>query len=88
MDMRELQSSHIHSVGYDLEKRTLRVRFHDYRRKRDSTTVPGGVIELDDFDQGDYESFMAAANDPDRSAGAHFAKHIRGLPHRRIESDG
>jgi hypothetical protein len=82
MQMHPLTSSNLAAAGHDPETRRLRVKFRDRVRKRDGTVIPGGTYELDDMDQADFESLLAAA-----SAGSHYHQHLRHLPWRKVEAE-
>ena len=84
MQLTPINSSNIHSVGYDLDTRTMRVRFRD-RTDRHGAVKPGGIYEHQDVPQEAFDAFMAA-----ESKGAHYAQHIRrtgerGFEHRKVE---
>lgn len=90
MDMREVQSSHIHSCGYDPVTRTLRVKYRE-RLGKGGVPVPGATVEYPDFDEVDHDSLMAVASDPNQSLGSHIYKHVRFMldgsprPYRKVE---
>jgi hypothetical protein len=81
MNLTPVESSNIHSAGYDPETRVMRVRFHDYTHKGNGVVQPGRVYEHLDVSPEDYAAFMAA-----ESKGAHYARHVRGtFEHRKVE---
>jgi len=67
MEMNIVESSNIHSVGWDPGGPTLRIVFHGKKDKPNSVYDYEGVT----FEQ--FKEFMAAP-----SKGTHFAKAIRG----------
>lgn len=71
--MTPVESSQIAAIGY--AEGVLRIQFKD-RTKKDGTLVPGGIYEYD-APADAHEALLAAANDPDRSTGAHFHQNIR-----------
>lgn len=64
-----VQSSQIHSIGYDPASSTLVIQFP---RKGDSGPEPGSKYSYSNFTQEDYDAFMAA-----ESKGSHFIKNIK-----------
>jgi hypothetical protein len=89
MNLIPIESSNIHSAGYDPETRVMCVRFRDYVHKGNGVVKPGAVYEHLDVSPEAFEAFMAA-----ESKGAHFAAHIRrfertgesrGFEHRKVE---
>lgn len=84
-EMQPIESSNIHSAGYDPEARVMRVRFRD-RTDKHGTVKPGSIYEHLDVPQEAYDAFMAA-----ESKGSHYATHIRrhqrgGFEHRRVDA--
>lgn len=87
MNLTPIESSHIHSAGYDPETRIMRVRFRDYIHKGNGVVKPGAVIDHLDVAPEVYEAFMASD-----SRGKHYNDHIRqssdrGFEHRRVGDD-
>jgi hypothetical protein len=69
MEMLPVDSSALHSVGYDPQTRTLKLRFAN-----------GGTYEYDDVPPQRYEALMSSA-----SKGRHFREHILNRhPARRV----
>jgi hypothetical protein len=81
MEMKEVSSSQIHSVGHDPETNTLRIRFKD-RTHKNGVIVPGSTYEYDGVPAEVHAGLLAA-----ESVGAHFGTHIRngGFAYRKIE---
>lgn len=73
MNLTLVQSSQIHSIGYDAATKTLTIRF-PRTDKETGNTVPGSVYRYANFDQEAFDAFMAA-----ESKGSHFIKNIK--PH-------
>lgn len=72
MDMKEVTSSTIHSVGHDPERNVLRVRFHN-----------GGTYEYENVDAKLHESFVGA-----KSVGAFHGAHLKDAkkyPFKRLD---
>lgn len=61
MQMETVDSSNVHSIGYDPETQTLAVQFHS-----------GHTSEYPDTTPEQHAAFMAAP-----SKGQHFHRHIR-----------
>ncbi len=80
----DVDSTQIHSIGYDPETQTLAVRFtRGYGDKRG----PGSLYHYANVTQEDYDAFLAA-----ESKGKHFGQHIKPVadkyPYQKIvESD-
>ena len=81
----DVDSTQIHSIGYDPETQTLAIRFtRGYGDKRG----PGSLYHYANVTQEDYDAFLAA-----ESKGKHFGAHIKPsadkFPYTKIvESDG
>ncbi|GAA7771997.1 hypothetical protein HpMS107_60540 [Helicobacter pylori] len=69
IDMKEVESSQIHSIGHDAESSTLAIRFRDRR-----TNLPTSLYHYSNVPVADFEAFRDA-----ESKGSHFGKHIK--PH-------
>lgn len=63
MEMKLVESSNMHSVGYDSETSTLMVKFK----------ADGPIFDYADVPSTEHERLMAA-----QSKGKHFAVHIKG----------
>ncbi|MGH8129089.1 MAG: KTSC domain-containing protein [Gammaproteobacteria bacterium] len=71
MNMQKVESSQIHAVGYDAEKKTLRVSFKS-----------GGVYDYADVPEQVHKDMLAA-----ESVGSFFHKNVRGIyQHKKLES--
>lgn len=64
MEMKLVESSNLHSVGYDPESNTLMVKFK----------ADGPIFDYADVPAAEHEALMNA-----RSKGKHFAVHIKGV---------
>ena len=62
-----VESSQLHSYGYDAATETLAIQFHN--KAKDG---PGSLYHYANFTAADWEAFKAA-----ESKGSHFKKHIR-----------
>jgi hypothetical protein len=62
MDMKPVSSSNIHSVGYDADKREMRVRFHH-----------GKTYAYSNVSEDTHKALISA-----KSVGSHFASHVKG----------
>ncbi|MDR9177940.1 KTSC domain-containing protein [Burkholderia multivorans] len=71
IDMQPIESSQIHSIGYDVETQTLAVRF----KSRDG--APTSLYHYSDVTQANFDAFKGAD-----SLGSHFYKHIKPFPER------
>jgi len=70
MDMEPVDSTAIHSVGYDPALKTLRVKFHS-----------GATYDYSGVPVETHQAFMSAP-----SLGAHLARHVKGVhQHTRVE---
>ena len=67
IDMQEVESSQIHSIGHDAESNTLAIRFRDYK-----TSGPSSLYHYRDFSADDFAAFRDAD-----SIGSHFKQHIK-----------
>lgn len=78
--LQEVDSSQIHSIGYDAASQTLAIRFRD--RKTDQ---PTSLYHYSNFTAEDFAAFEQA-----ESKGSHHGKHIKPYdkkyPYTRIES--
>lgn len=76
--MDSVESSQIHSIGYDPETNTLAIRFK-------SRGGPGSLYHYSNFTVDDFTAFSNA-----ESKGAHFGKYIKPFsdryPYVKIES--
>ena len=72
MEMQEVRSSQIRSIGYSPETQTLRIQFLDYESKS-AGKIPGGLYDYFKVPPEAYAALMAAD-----SIGQHFCKHIKG----------
>lgn len=83
IQMQDVESSQIHSIGHDPETNTLAVRFYrGYGRDQ----KPAALYHYDNFTAEDFEKFRDA-----ESKGRHFKEHIRNetekYPYRLIEKE-
>ncbi|KRG47379.1 hypothetical protein ARC20_03360 [Stenotrophomonas panacihumi] len=69
IQMQDVESSQIHSIGHDPETNTLAVRFW---RGYGENKKPAALYEYDNFTADDFELFKNA-----ESLGRHFKEHIR-----------
>lgn len=67
IDMQEVESSQIHSIGHNAETGTLAIRFRDRR-----TNLPTSLYHYSNFTAEDFAAFSEA-----ESKGSHFGKHIK-----------
>lgn len=65
--MDEVESSQIHSLGYDAATSTLAIRFRDRM-----TDAPAALYYYANVPEGEFTAFRDAA-----SIGAYFGKHIK-----------
>lgn len=72
IDTQPVESSQIHSIGYDAESETLAVRFKD--RKTGERT---SLYHYTGFTQANFDALKSAD-----SLGSHFYKHIKPFPER------
>ncbi|MCW5141088.1 KTSC domain-containing protein [Burkholderia cenocepacia] len=79
IDMTPVESSQIHSIGYDPQTSTLAIRF------KNKDGEPTSLYHYDDFTPSNFDAFRKA-----ESIGSHFYRHIKPFPERfpytRIES--
>ena len=68
MDMIDVKSSNISSVGYDADEKKLRVKFKS-----------GRTYEYDGIEESTHEDFISA-----KSIGGFFHKNIRGKNGRKV----
>lgn len=70
--LQDVQSSQIHSIGFDAESNTLAIRFYrGYGRDQ----VPGSLYHYANVTAEDFAAFRDA-----ESLGKHFGKHIKPFP--------
>ncbi|MBR8344188.1 KTSC domain-containing protein [Burkholderia ambifaria] len=72
IDTLPVESSQIHSIGYDAESETLAVRFKDRK-----TAAPTSLYHYTGFTQANFDALKTAD-----SLGSHFYKHIKPFPDR------
>lgn len=81
IQLHDVESRQIHSIGHDPVTNTLAIRFY---RGFGQTKVPGSVYHYDNFTADDYAAFAGA-----ESLAKHFDAHIKPQtqkhPFRRIE---
>ncbi|HLX18408.1 MAG TPA: KTSC domain-containing protein [Bradyrhizobium sp.] len=70
MRMKQVSSSQISRIGYEIATKTLAVEFHP---RKDETV--GAVYHYDNVSAEDHAALMSA-----KSIGSHFGKHIRSDP--------
>ncbi len=70
--LQEVDSSQIHSIGYDPETQTLAVRF---TRGYGANRGPGSLYHYSNVAPADFEAFRDA-----ESLGRHFGQHIKPNP--------
>ncbi|MBU9618114.1 KTSC domain-containing protein [Burkholderia multivorans] len=71
IEMQPIESSQIHSIGYDAQSQTLAVRF----KSRDG--APTSLYHYYDVNQANFDAFKNA-----ESHGSHFYRHIKPFPER------
>lgn len=80
IDMQEVESSQIHSIGHDAESNTLAIRFRDYK-----SNGPSSLYHYRDFSAEDFAAFSTAD-----SIGSHFKQHIKPYdkkyPYTKVEA--
>lgn len=69
IDMQDVKSAQIHSIGHDAETNTLAIRFF---RGFGSEKQPGALYHYANVTSGDFAAFKAA-----ESLGKHFGAHIK-----------
>jgi len=67
IDMQEVESSQIHSIGHNADTGTLAIRFRDRR-----TNLPTWLYHYSNVPVADFEAFRDA-----ESKGSYFGKHIK-----------
>ncbi|KGV27694.1 KTSC domain-containing protein [Burkholderia pseudomallei] len=72
IDTLPVESSQIHSIGYDAETETLAVRFKDRK-----TNAPTSLHHYTGFTLANFDALKTAD-----SLGSHFYKHIKPFPDR------
>lgn len=81
MQMIPVNSSNIHSIGYDYATGRHRIRFRD-RTRKDGTIVPGGLYEAEIPPEA-HEALLAAD-----SHGTHFGRYMRTVfTYRKVEEE-
>ena len=78
-EMKEYQSSQIHSIGFDEDAGEVHIRFRD-RTRKDGTVVPGATYAYPDCSVEDHAHLCGA-----ESIGSWFHKYFRGRECRRVE---
>ncbi|HEL5025687.1 TPA: KTSC domain-containing protein [Stenotrophomonas maltophilia] len=71
IDMQDVESSQIHSIGHDAETSTLAIRFTS--RRGEST--PGSLYHYANFDAAEFAAFRES-----ESLGKHFGQYIKPFP--------
>lgn len=72
IDMQDVESSQIHSIGHDVATSTLAIRF--YRGYGDKK-VPAAIYHYANFDAAEFAAFRDS-----ESLGKHFGKYIKPFP--------
>ncbi|WP_186257376.1 KTSC domain-containing protein [Burkholderia gladioli] len=72
VDMKPVESSQVHSIGYDAESETLAVRFKDRR-----TGAPTSLYHYSKFTQANFDALRTAD-----SIGSHLHQHVKPHPRR------
>ncbi|MEN7529304.1 KTSC domain-containing protein [Cupriavidus sp. DL-D2] len=67
IDMQEVESSQIHSIGHHAETGTMAIRFRDRR-----TSLATSLYHYSNVPVADFEALRDA-----ESKGSHFGKHIK-----------
>lgn len=79
-DMQPVESSQVHSIGYDAVSDTLAVRF-----KERKTGAPAALYHYANFTQANFDALRTAD-----SIGSHLHRHVKPhadrFPHTLIES--
>lgn len=83
IELFDVQSSQIHSIGHDAESSTLAIRFfRGYGREQ----MPGALYHYQNFKAEEFEAFRSA-----ESLGKHFGQHIKPFadkyPYEKIVED-
>jgi KTSC domain-containing protein len=69
IELQDVESSQIHSIGHDAETNTLAIRFYrGYGRDQ----KPGSLYHYQNFTADDFKAFKNA-----ESIGKHFGAHIK-----------
>ncbi len=80
IDMQDVESSQIHSIGHDAETSTLAIRFTSRRGEG----APGSLYHYSNFDEAEFAAFRDS-----ESLGKHFGKYIKPFPakypYRKVE---
>lgn len=81
IELHDVQSSQIHSIGHDAFTNTLAIRFYrGYGRDQ----RPGSLYHYQNFSASEFDAFRAA-----ESLGRHFGKHIKPFadkyPYQKID---
>lgn len=71
IDTQPVESSQIHSIGYDTESETLAIRF------KGRGGEPTSLYHYSNFTQANFDALKTAD-----SIGSHFYKHIKPFPER------
>lgn len=83
IELFDVQSSQIHSIGHDADSNTLAIRFtKGYGRDQ----RPGSLYHYSNFPAPEFEAFRSA-----ESLGKHFGQHIKPFadkyPYQKIAED-
>lgn len=70
--MDSVESSQLHSIGYDAASHTLAIRFKDRK-----TGAPTSLYHYSEFTRENWQSFRGA-----ESFGSHFGRFIKPFPQR------
>ncbi|RQV52070.1 KTSC domain-containing protein [Burkholderia cenocepacia] len=71
IEMQPVESSQIHSIGYDAASETLAIRF------KNKANCPSSLYHYSDVTQANFDAFKGA-----ESIGSHFYKFIKPFPER------
>ncbi|VWD20406.1 KTSC domain-containing protein [Burkholderia contaminans] len=71
IEMQTVESSQIHSIGYDAVTQTLAIRF------RGKAGAPAGLYHYSQFSAENYAAFACT-----ESLGKHFYRYIKPFPER------
>ena len=74
IELQDVQSSQIHSIGHDPESNTLAIRFY---RGWGRDQVPGPLYHYANVDADTFAAFRDA-----ESLGRHFGQHIKPFPEK------
>lgn len=69
IDLQDVESNQIHSIGHDAETSTLAIRFTS---RKGGVVGPGSLYHYANFTAEDFAAFQAA-----ESKGKHFGAHIK-----------